>query len=352
MTNNPTATSTTTTLRPRRRAPHPHPQRSPSPTPTKQWSTLQSLAPSFLSTPSSSNPPAAASKSWFSDFLSLPPSSPPRSRRPTKAFDTSPPTSPPATTTTTKHEPQLVYVHPVTPSTTLQGVIIAFDTNASSVLRTNQLWPGDPLQSRGELLIPVDACRIKGSPLGDGGGGGGGGGEGDADVGDEEKRWKPHSYTMLPAPLGKTQIGLLYPRRPARRRKSAVQEEEEHREAPPEMNGERKPAWMKPGVHSFHPETEAALPEWEELVKGAEVVGGTVEGWVRRLGEGIKSAAAVDFGGELIEMVAGVGGESVGSSVAGSSTSGRRPTRRRKFKMEDRSGEGEEDGAGERWRDV
>jgi len=341
MTTNSAAT-TNPSLRPRRRAPQPHPQRLPSPTPTTQWNTLQSLAPSFLSSQSNSSAAAPRNKGWFSDLLSLPPSSPPRSRRPTKAADTSPPASPSAA----QHEPQLVYIHPVSASTTLQGVVIAFDTNATSVLRTNQLWPGDPLQSRRELLIPVDACRIKGSPLPDGDV------EADADAGDEEMRWKPYGYTVLPAPLGKTRIGMLYPRRPARRRKSAVSEEPAaDGNAAAEM--ERKPAWMTPGVHSLHPETGAALPEWEELVKGAEVVGGTVEGWVRRLGEGIRSAAATDFGGELIEMVAGIGGENAGESAGESSTSGRRPTRRRKYKPEGGGGSGGgEDGAGERWRDV
>jgi hypothetical protein len=189
-----------------------------------------------------------------------------------------------------------VYVHPVTASTTLQGVVIAFDTSAAAVLRTNQLWPGDPLQSRRELLIPVDACRIKGRPCP-----GGDGSDGD--------RYEHHSFTELPAPLGKTQIARLKQRRVPRRRKLSPP-------LPPEASEEtamqKRPSWMTPGVHTFHPEEEAQLPEWGEIVKGAEVVGGRVEGWVRRLGEGLMTAAdrggLGELKGELIEMVGGIGG--------------------------------------------
>jgi len=64
---------------------------------------------------------------------------------------------------------------------------------------------------------------------------------------------------------------------------------------------------MTPGVHSFHPEMETRLPEveWGEMVRGAEVVGGKVEGWVRKIGEGLRGSTV---GGELIEMVSGLEG--------------------------------------------
>ncbi|KAA8895283.1 hypothetical protein FN846DRAFT_997269 [Sphaerosporella brunnea] len=295
----------TVTLRPRRKAapsPSPHPHRVPS-SGNPSSSSLHSLASSVLSTAPA--PTITPKRNWFAELLSVPPppalhDNQPRIRRPptpphnpTK-LDTSPPTTP-----TPSPQGQLVYVHRVLASTTLQGVVIAFDTTASAVLRTNALWPGDPMQSRKELLIPVDQCRIKGRPcspppL-----------PPPAETPDEA-RYEHHSYTQLPAPLGRTEIARLLPRRGGRRRKAVVDAEDAEGTAA----AAARPNWMTPGVHTFHPEEEAQLPEWGEIVKGAEVVGGRVEGWVRKLGEGLMSAA--DRGGlgelkeELIEMVGGI----------------------------------------------
>ena len=253
----------------------------------------------------------------------------------------------------------LVYVYPVTAETTLSGVVIAFDTTASAVLRTNRLWPGDALQSRRELLIPVDECRIRGQPLtrpeasagasagaGAGAGAGavaGGGaeeeGEGEGQGVDREtnstaddKRYRPHSRTLLPNNIGPIQVGVLLPRRAKRRKPLPVPALPLHPSSPPPPP---PPRWMTPGVHSFHPEEETVLPEvyllnWgEELLKGAELVGGRVEGWVRRLGDGLRSTTAELVGDELIEMVSGLGGAAAGDeppAAAHRESGGRAPT--------------------------
>ncbi|KAF8533246.1 hypothetical protein BDD12DRAFT_503648 [Trichophaea hybrida] len=150
-----------------------------------------------------------------------------------------PPQSPPAET--------LVYIHPITPTTTLSGVIIAFDTTASSILRTNSLWPGDPLQSRRSLLIPVDDCRIRGTPL-----------PPPEEEVEEGVGYKVHSRCLLPNGIGPTTIGVLLPRRRGRRKVVKKEDGEE------EEGGKGRPKWMTPGVHSFHPEEEVRLPEMVE----------------------------------------------------------------------------------------
>ncbi|KAF8253186.1 hypothetical protein K440DRAFT_279992 [Wilcoxina mikolae CBS 423.85] len=126
-------------------------------------------------------PPPPLSSSFSPPSTSKPPTPPP-------------PPSPPAET--------LVYIHPITPTTTLSGVIIAFDTSTSSILRTNSLWPGDPLQSRRSLLIPVDDCRIRGTPL-----------PLEGEEVEEGVGYKIHSRCLLPNGIGPTTIGVLLPKR-------------------------------------------------------------------------------------------------------------------------------------------
>ena len=128
----------------------------------------------------------------------------------------------------------------------------------------------------------------------------------------DDKRYRLHSRTLLPNNIGPIQVGVLLPRR-AKRRKPLPAPAHPLSPRPP-----RPPRWMTPGVHSFHPEEETVLPEvyllnWgEELLKGAELVGGRVEGWVRRLGDGLRSTTAELVGDELIEMVSGLGGAAAG----------------------------------------
>jgi hypothetical protein len=199
--------------------------------------------------------------------------------------------------------------------------VIAFDTTATSIRRANRLWPGDAVQVRKELLIPVDTCRVKGTPLplqlphS----------EEEASASPEKKEegreYRPVGRTELPN-IGPTIIAKLSRRKlshfPPRRRSVAATTmttmatvtvdllADDSGELREDM-GPRNPGVLRmgPGVHSFHPENESAGLEWGEIVRGVEMVGGRVEGWVRRLREGLGTAKV---GGDLIEMVSGLDG--------------------------------------------
>jgi hypothetical protein len=232
-----------------------------------------------------------------------------------------PPPSPPAQ----EQQKTLVYIHPVTPSTTLEGVVIAYDTIASAVLRTNSLWAGDAVQSRRELMIPVDSCQVRGKPVTE---------EGKMKLQEEEelqeedkaRRWKFHSKTILPGNLGVTTVGVLLPRRAKRRKQAPAEDEMVGIGVSSEIQeGDAgRPRWMTPGVHSFHPEEERELElpsfEWGELARGAGARAGAVEGWVRRFGEGFWTT--VDGAGELIEMVSDLKIKGDGDSPRSSTTNG------------------------------
>ena len=254
-----------------------------------QWSSLQSIASSVLSsspTPSAKTP--SKRQSWFAELIA-PPGPPPSTSRPdphsrarrrppisvetsgapqSQSYKTTPPPSP----TSQKQEDTLVYIHPVTASTTLEGVVIAFDTTAQAVRRANGMWPGDAVQGRRELCVPVHECQVRGTPVKE-----------DPDVPEDSRAWTPHSIVMLPG-VGKTVIARLPARRGRRRRtvvKDPVVEEEEMLASTP-----THPFLANPGVHTFHPETESTLEmpavDWGEMVKGA----GKVEGWLGSWGRG------------------------------------------------------------------
>ncbi|KAI9774622.1 MAG: hypothetical protein M1840_002871 [Geoglossum simile] len=59
----------------------------------------------------------------------------------------------------------LVYVHHVLPNDTLAGVVIQFNCQMSTFRRANGLWPNDTIQSRKTVVLPVDACGVKGRPV-------------------------------------------------------------------------------------------------------------------------------------------------------------------------------------------
>jgi hypothetical protein len=59
----------------------------------------------------------------------------------------------------------LVYVHHVRPNDTLAGVVIQFNCQMSTFRRANRLWPNDTIQSRKTVVLPVDACGVKGRPV-------------------------------------------------------------------------------------------------------------------------------------------------------------------------------------------
>jgi hypothetical protein len=61
-------------------------------------------------------------------------------------------------------EDALVYVHPVKPQDTLAGVVLKYNCQPAVFRKANRLWPHDVIQVRKVVLLPVDACSIKGRP--------------------------------------------------------------------------------------------------------------------------------------------------------------------------------------------
>lgn len=59
----------------------------------------------------------------------------------------------------------LVYIHHVTKSDTLAGITIKYNCSAAVVRKANRMWPNDTVQSRQTIVLPVDACRVKGTPV-------------------------------------------------------------------------------------------------------------------------------------------------------------------------------------------
>ena len=59
----------------------------------------------------------------------------------------------------------LVYVHQVQPNDSLTGVSIRYGCQLAVLRKANGFWPSDTIQSRKTVVIPVDACTIKGRPI-------------------------------------------------------------------------------------------------------------------------------------------------------------------------------------------
>ncbi|KAI0444784.1 hypothetical protein F4803DRAFT_510478 [Xylaria telfairii] len=58
----------------------------------------------------------------------------------------------------------LVYLHHVQPTDTYAGIILRYRCMEHAFRKINGLWSRDNIQVRKHLLIPVDACEIKGRP--------------------------------------------------------------------------------------------------------------------------------------------------------------------------------------------
>ncbi|KAG0649137.1 Uncharacterized protein D0Z07_4234 [Hyphodiscus hymeniophilus] len=58
----------------------------------------------------------------------------------------------------------LVYVHHVRPQDTLAGVILRYNCQPAVFRKANRFWPNDSIQTRKVVIVPVDACTIKGRP--------------------------------------------------------------------------------------------------------------------------------------------------------------------------------------------
>ncbi|KAF2433569.1 hypothetical protein EJ08DRAFT_572270, partial [Tothia fuscella] len=59
----------------------------------------------------------------------------------------------------------LVYLHHVRPQDTLMGITIRFNCQPAVLRKANRMWPNDPIQSRKTIVLPVDACGVKGRPV-------------------------------------------------------------------------------------------------------------------------------------------------------------------------------------------
>lgn len=59
----------------------------------------------------------------------------------------------------------LVYVHRVRPEDTLAGITIRFNCQPAVLRKANRMWPNDSVQARQTIVLPVDACGVKGRPV-------------------------------------------------------------------------------------------------------------------------------------------------------------------------------------------
>jgi LysM repeat protein len=59
----------------------------------------------------------------------------------------------------------LVYLHHVRKEDTLAGITIRYNCSANALRKANRMWPNDTVQRRPILVLPVDACGVKGKPL-------------------------------------------------------------------------------------------------------------------------------------------------------------------------------------------
>ena len=61
----------------------------------------------------------------------------------------------------------LVYLHQVKPQDTLAGVTIKYGCQPTVFRKANRLWPNDTIQIRRVVLMPVDACSVRGRKIPD-----------------------------------------------------------------------------------------------------------------------------------------------------------------------------------------
>ncbi|KAH8804800.1 hypothetical protein F5884DRAFT_797241 [Xylogone sp. PMI_703] len=61
-------------------------------------------------------------------------------------------------------EDALVYIHHVQQNDTLAGVVLKYNCQPAVFRKVNRLWPNDSIQVRKVVMLPVDACAIKGRP--------------------------------------------------------------------------------------------------------------------------------------------------------------------------------------------
>ncbi|USP77407.1 carbohydrate-binding module family 50 protein [Curvularia clavata] len=59
----------------------------------------------------------------------------------------------------------LVYIHHVRPQDTLAGLSIKYNCEQAVLRKANRMWPNDSIQIKKEVVLPVDACGVKGRPV-------------------------------------------------------------------------------------------------------------------------------------------------------------------------------------------
>lgn len=59
----------------------------------------------------------------------------------------------------------LVYVHQVKPNDTLAGIMIKYHCQAPVFRKANRLWPNDSIQVKKTVVLPVEACGVKGRKI-------------------------------------------------------------------------------------------------------------------------------------------------------------------------------------------
>ncbi|KAF1913251.1 hypothetical protein BDU57DRAFT_349214 [Ampelomyces quisqualis] len=58
----------------------------------------------------------------------------------------------------------LVYIHKVSPQDTLAGLSIKYNCDHAVLRKSNRMWPNDSVQTKKVIVLPVDACGVKGRP--------------------------------------------------------------------------------------------------------------------------------------------------------------------------------------------
>ncbi|KAF1834077.1 hypothetical protein BDW02DRAFT_569474 [Decorospora gaudefroyi] len=59
----------------------------------------------------------------------------------------------------------LVYIHHVQPQDTLAGLSIKYNCQQAVLRKANRMWPNDSVQTKKAVVLPVDACAVKGRPV-------------------------------------------------------------------------------------------------------------------------------------------------------------------------------------------
>lgn len=58
----------------------------------------------------------------------------------------------------------LIYIHKVKPQDTLAGISIKYNCEQAVLRKSNRMWPNDSVQTKQVIVLPVDACGVKGRP--------------------------------------------------------------------------------------------------------------------------------------------------------------------------------------------